>query len=77
MMLKMGYKVGQGLGEEGAGIVNPIDVKLRPGKMGLGHNGFDERTEAIKLEQRRKRREQGLESDEVITRAKQIFFYKM
>lgn len=29
------------------GIVNPVDVKLRPSKMGLGHRGFDERTDAV------------------------------
>ncbi|KAJ3069995.1 hypothetical protein HDU98_006950 [Podochytrium sp. JEL0797] len=56
MFLKMmGYKPGQGLGKEGVGIVNPIDVKLRPQKMGLGHRGFDERTETVKMEQRMKR----------------------
>lgn len=47
-MLKMGYKVGAGLGKGGSGIVEPIDVKLRPQKMGLGHKGFDETTKAQK-----------------------------
>jgi hypothetical protein len=47
-MLKMGYKVGEGLGKGGSGIVEPIDVKLRPQKMGLGHKGFDETTKAQK-----------------------------
>lgn len=27
LMQKMGYKVGSGLGQDGKGIVNPIDVK--------------------------------------------------
>ncbi|KAJ3207367.1 hypothetical protein HDU83_005306 [Entophlyctis luteolus] len=52
---KMGYKPGEGLGKEGKGIVNPIDVKVRPQKMGLGHRGFDERTETVKTEQALKR----------------------
>lgn len=50
LLMKMGYKPGQGLGANGSGIVEPIDVKLRPQKMGLGHGGFDERTQAVKKE---------------------------
>ncbi|KAI8900370.1 GC-rich sequence DNA-binding factor-like protein-domain-containing protein [Globomyces pollinis-pini] len=50
LLMKMGYKPGQGLGKDGSGISTPIDVKLRPTKMGLGHGGFDERTEAVKKE---------------------------
>ncbi|KAJ3384229.1 hypothetical protein HDU80_001030 [Chytriomyces hyalinus] len=53
----MGYKPGSGLGKDGVGIVNPIDVKLRPQKMGIGHKGFDERTNTVKLEQAMKRAE--------------------
>ncbi|KAJ3414840.1 Tuftelin-interacting protein 11 [Chytridiales sp. JEL 0842] len=52
---KMGYVPGHGLGKDGRGIVEPIDVKLRPQKMGLGHRGFDERTEAIKRQQAEKK----------------------
>ena len=38
-----------GLGKDGKGIVNPIDVKLRP--MGAGLGMVDEKTEAVKKEQ--------------------------
>ncbi|KAJ3035547.1 hypothetical protein HK097_004179, partial [Rhizophlyctis rosea] len=60
MLKKMGYVEGQGLGADGRGIATPIDVKVRPSKMGIGHRGFDERTEAVKREQR----EKGLDSDD-------------
>ncbi|KAI8825833.1 GC-rich sequence DNA-binding factor-like protein-domain-containing protein [Fimicolochytrium jonesii] len=52
MMAKMGYKRGEGLGKYGEGIAAPIDVKLRPTRAGLGL--VDERTDAIKKEQREK-----------------------
>lgn len=51
MMEKMGWKEGQGLGEGGEGIVNPIEVKLRP--QGAGVGAVKERTEQYKEEQRR------------------------
>ncbi|RKP34560.1 GC-rich sequence DNA-binding factor-like protein-domain-containing protein [Dimargaris cristalligena] len=44
MMTRMGYTFGKGLGKNKEGIVNPIDTKLRPGKMGLAYRGFQEKT---------------------------------
>ncbi|PJF17149.1 hypothetical protein PSACC_03040 [Paramicrosporidium saccamoebae] len=43
MLLKMGYKMGSGLGKEGEGIINPIEVKLRARNTGLG---FDDKRDA-------------------------------
>jgi tuftelin-interacting protein 11 len=50
MLEKMGWSVGKGLGAEGTGIVNPIETKLRPARMGLSFKGFDERTDQAKAE---------------------------
>ena len=49
MLEKMGWK-GKGLGAEGEGIVNPVETKLRPARMGLSFRGFDERTDQAKFE---------------------------
>ncbi|KAJ1924374.1 hypothetical protein IWQ60_005254 [Tieghemiomyces parasiticus] len=58
MMEKMGYKMGEGLGSRGQGIVNPIEVKARPEKMGLAYKGRSERTaQSIQDEHKRKRAE--------------------
>ena len=50
MLEKMGWRAGEGLGEAGSGIVNPIETKLRPKQMGIGFRGFSERTEEQRME---------------------------
>ncbi|GAA5801096.1 hypothetical protein HPULCUR_006538, partial [Helicostylum pulchrum] len=49
MLEKMGW-TGKGLGADGEGIVNPVETKLRPARMGLSFRGFDERTDQAKYE---------------------------
>ena len=36
MLLKMGFKEGQGLGEEGKGKKEPVGVEIKEGRRGLG-----------------------------------------
>ncbi|KAF9963542.1 hypothetical protein BGZ65_002447, partial [Modicella reniformis] len=59
---KMGWKKGYGLGAGGAGIVEPIQTKLRPVKMGIGYKGFKEKTDQTRAEE--KRRGVAVSSDE-------------
>ena len=54
MLSKMGWQTGTGLGTEGVGIVTPVEVKLRPTKMGIAFRGFKEKTEQSKAEARRR-----------------------
>jgi len=48
IMRKMGYKVGQGLGKKGQGIINPIEAHKRVRKVGLGAAGT-ERTKQSRI----------------------------
>jgi tuftelin-interacting protein 11 len=59
MMAKMGYQPGQGLGKSGEGILNPIEVKLRPQGAGIG--AIREMTPAARAEAKRARRLRGEE----------------
>ncbi|KAF9918157.1 hypothetical protein FBU30_000357 [Linnemannia zychae] len=62
MLEKMGWKKGYGLGVGGTGIVEPIQTKLRPVKMGIGYRGFKEKTDQDRAEE--KRRGYAISSDE-------------
>lgn len=57
MMAKMGYQPGQGLGKNGAGILNPIEVRQRP--QGAGVGAVREMTPAARAEAKRARRLRG------------------
>ena len=70
LMAKMGYVPGKGLGKDGSGISAPIDVKLRPQKMGLGHGGFDEKTETIKREKQAQIKQEEQEEPQLSSRWK-------
>ncbi|KXS21412.1 TFP11-domain-containing protein [Gonapodya prolifera JEL478] len=62
LLRAMGWKPGQGLGKDRAGMVKPIDVKLRPQRAGLGT--IDERTEAVREQQRVMKETHGIDYGE-------------
>ena len=62
MMAKMGYQRGAGLGKEGHGMLNPIEVKLRPQLAGVG--AIEEKTPQAKAEARRQARQRGEPHDQ-------------
>ena len=49
----MGW-TGGGLGKEGEGIVNPIEVEIRPNRAGVAFGGRREKTKQVRAEERRK-----------------------
>ncbi|KAI3620681.1 hypothetical protein CBS9595_002648 [Malassezia furfur] len=50
---QMGW-TGGGLGKEGEGIVNPIEVQLRPTRAGVAFGGLREKTKQARAEERRR-----------------------
>lgn len=42
LLEKMGFEAGKGLGRSKQGIAKPVEAKLRPKGMGLGHGEFRE-----------------------------------
>ncbi|KAF2749525.1 TFP11-domain-containing protein [Sporormia fimetaria CBS 119925] len=57
MMAKQGWKAGEGLGKDKSGIINPIDVQLRPSGVGLG--AVREKTKQQKTEEKRQAEKRG------------------
>ncbi|KAK9378226.1 GC-rich sequence DNA-binding factor-like protein-domain-containing protein [Kockiozyma suomiensis] len=61
MFARMGYVEGRGLGVDGRGILNPIEQKLRAGRLGLG--GMKEKTKQS-IDEAKRRGEKVEESEE-------------
>lgn len=57
MLLKMGYREGSGLGSEGKGIVEPVPVKLKTSRSGLGQEEI--------IENQKRKREQAFEQEKL------------
>lgn len=55
----MGWRSGQGLGKEGTGIAEPIQVKVRPKNLGLAYN-FQEKTQQQRREEKRANADSGV-----------------
>ncbi|XP_016074464.1 PREDICTED: G patch domain-containing protein 11 [Miniopterus natalensis] len=55
LLQKMGYKSGQALGKSGDGIVEPIPLKVKTGKSGIGHETLLKRKAEEKLESYRRK----------------------
>ncbi|KAL9935003.1 hypothetical protein V8E36_006079 [Tilletia maclaganii] len=58
MLLSMGWS-GAGLGKEGEGMTNPIEVQLRPEKAGLAFGGRKEMTKQTRAEEKRRGHREG------------------
>lgn len=63
MMEKMGWTPGAGLGKDGAGIVQPIDVQVRPKNQGLAYNNFKEQTKAVREIEKEVKERHGIKYD--------------
>lgn len=70
MLEKMGWKKGYGLGAGGVGIVEPIQTKLRPVKMGIGFKGFKEKTDQDRAEEKRRGYAHSSDEEEDTTKGK-------
>ncbi|XP_069058244.1 G patch domain-containing protein 11 [Pleurodeles waltl] len=55
LLQKMGYKKGQSLGKHGDGIAEPIPLRIKTGRSGLGHEELQKRKAEEKLENYRRK----------------------
>ncbi|KAF2706377.1 hypothetical protein K504DRAFT_505324 [Pleomassaria siparia CBS 279.74] len=72
MLAKMGFVEGQGLGKDGTGISEPIQVRLRTAKAGIGASGESELTQQQKRQAKKNAEAKGevWEDDDVQVRKK-------